>query len=67
MQLPNATFWSSLPGLVGDGFKFAFVDCFGASGGAKVAYSTAPSGGVTSTGSAEPYKPMTSNSGYGAL
>jgi hypothetical protein len=27
--MPNRSFWSSLPGLIKDGFRFAFIDFFG--------------------------------------
>ncbi len=30
--LPHLSFWKSLPSLVADGFRFAFVDCFGVRG-----------------------------------
>jgi len=60
MALPQAEFWHSLPGLISDGFKFTFVDCFGARSGSV-------SRGVVSTGSTESYKPVASKSGYGAL
>jgi hypothetical protein len=37
-RLPHADFWSALPGLVGDGFYFSFVRCFGLRSGAAAPY-----------------------------
>ncbi len=57
VKLPHAEFWNSMPGLIAEGFVFTLSGFKSGSAGR----------GVSSTGSAESYKPVASKSGYGAL